>query len=254
MPAARSAGAMGSAVGWGALAVLVAVAWEAASRAWGGLIPQPAVVARYIASVGLDLVVRSLALTMARSALGFAIALAAALALTGAAHALPAIRPLVDAFNTWMQSVSALVWVIVFIVFFGITNPLPPVLVAAAVSFPILLSGLLGALEALERRYGELARAFRAPKHKELVHIIVPGLVPAMASSGRAALGVALRISVVAEALGASGGAGYMLMLSYDRSDIVGVFAWGLVLVLAMLVLDQGVLRPLEAWARRWLT
>ena len=241
-------------LGWLAASALLGLSWQAVHELWPSLAPSPLEALEYLASLEPGLVARSLVETLAGSSAGFVVGLVFSLSLVSLAYAVPRLAPTVNALATILQSVSALVWVFVFIVLFGVTSRLPPVLVSAAVSAPILLSGLMGGISVLDRRYSELARLLGASRLQELRHIVLPGLVPFLASSGRSAYGVALRISVVAEALGGSGGVGYMLMLSYDRGDFTGVFAWGLLLVLLMIAVDQALLRPLEAWARRWLS
>ncbi|GAB6148171.1 hypothetical protein JCM10135_07130 [Stetteria hydrogenophila] len=192
------------------------------------------------------------ALTLARSAAGFAIGLAAALALGLASTASRAARLLVKPVNTIVQSVSVLVWVVVFTMLFGVLSPLPPVLVAASVSFPIILSSIVSGLESASRRLEELARILEAPRSRYFTDFILPSLAPSLAGASRAALGAALRISVVAEAFGASGGIGYMIENYYSLAEPVGVFAWATLLVALMIALDKGVLEPLEVRASRW--
>jgi NitT/TauT family transport system permease protein len=74
-----------------------------------------------------------------------------------------------------------------------------------------------------------------------------------MAGASRAAIGLALRISVVAEAFGGGGGIGYRLIYNYDMGVPEGVFAWALLLISIMILLDHIVLKPIEGWTRKWL-
>lgn len=190
--------------------------------------------------------------TLANSLAGYTIALIAAVASVIAAYTNRHLGAFFNALNTLIQSVSILVWAIVFMMVFGVTSRKPPVLVAAAASYPILLSSLMGATRALSSRFRLLARILGASRLQELVHFILPGTIPYLAAASRAAVGVALRISVVAEAFGASGGVGYWLVYSYDVGDKQGVFAWALVLVALMVAVDYAVLRPIERWVSKW--
>ena len=190
--------------------------------------------------------------TLANSLAGYTIALIAAVASVIAAYTNRHLGAFFNALNTLIQSVSILVWAIVFMMVFGVTSRKPPVLVAAAASYPILLSSLMGATRALSSRFRLLARILGASRLQELVHFILPGTIPYLAAASRAAVGVALRISVVAEAFGASGGVGYWLVYSYDVGDKQGVFAWALVLVALMVAIDYAVLRPIERWVSKW--
>ena len=159
----------------------------------------------------------------------------------------------VKAVNTLVQSVSILAWILVFIVVFGTLSPITPVLVSTAASFPILLSSMIGAVEALDRKFFEITRSLNASRVQEFIYIIVPGSLPYIAAASRSAIGVALRITVVAEAFGGRSGIGYQLYLSYDLGEVVGVYAWALYLVAVMVVLDLAVLAKIEKWAKKWI-
>jgi len=193
-------------------------------------------------------------LTLSRSAAGFLLGLLGAV-LLGYLYSLHwAAREAVRALNTVLQSVSVLIWVIVFLMLFGIYSPLPPVLVAAAVSLPIMLSSIVAGLESSSRQLVELAAVLGAPLWRLYPDFLLPSLLPSLAGAARAALGAALRISVVAEAMGASGGIGYMIENYYSLAEPAGVFAWGLLLVALMVLLDQLVLARLERWVKSWAT
>lgn len=164
----------------------------------------------------------------------------------------PLLREAVKAINTILQSVSVLIWIVVLVMMFGVLSPLPPVLVAASVSLPIVLAAVVAGLEASSRKLAELASMLNANRLQYYKDFLLPGLAPALAGATRSALGVALRISVVAEAFGSSGGIGYMIANYYSLAEPRGVFAWGLVLVVLMVLLDKLVLEPFERRAARW--
>jgi len=217
-------------------------------------VPSPAATLRFLAAEGASRILGNTLLTLARSTAGFLLGLAAAAAL-GYLYTLHwAAREAVRALNTLLQSVSVLVWIIVFLILFGIYSPLPPVLVSAAVSLPILLSSIVAGLESSSRGLVELAAVLGAPRWRLYPDFLFPSLLPQLAGAARAALGAALRISVVAEAMGASGGIGYMIENYYSLAEPVGVFAWGLLLVALMVFLDQLVLARLERWVKEWAT
>lgn len=193
-------------------------------------------------------------MTLLRTLAGFTLALAVAV-LLGYVYTLSSTaRDAIKALNTLVQSISVLVWIIVFLMVFGVFSPLPPILVASAVAFPILLSSIVAGLESTSRRLVELAVMLRAPRWRLYPDFLLPSLLPGLAGAARAALGAALRISVVAEAMGASGGIGYMIENYYSLAEPRGVFAWGLLLVALMVVLDQLILARLEGWVKEWAT
>lgn len=68
------------------------------------------------------------------------------------------------------------------------------------------------------------------------------------------AFGFGWRVSLVAETIGASDGIGYRLRQAADlvQSDVV--FAWTIWVVALMLLVEAGILRPLERRLFQWKT
>ena len=219
---------------------------------WPSLVPSPLRVVHYLSSQPPELLLGSLAATLWHSLLGYLIALSTSYLAVLVYYSSKTGAEAIKAVNTLIQSVSILAWILVFIVVFGTLSPLTPILVAAAASFPILLSGMIGAVDALDKKFFEITKSLGASKLQEFAYIIVPGSLPYLAAASRSALGVALRISVVAEAFGGRSGIGYQLYLSYDLGEIVGVYAWAAYLVAVMVILDLAVLARIESWAKTW--
>ena len=238
--------------GWLYLLMFSVVSWVALARLYSTLIPGIGETLSFYSKVGYELVIESLLLTLYHSLLGFFVAFG----LTGACILLAlysdGFRDFLRALNVFLQSVSVLVWTIIFIMIFGVTNPVAPILVTAMAAFPALLSSGLTSSENLLEKYRPLVALLKPSKSQLYRHFIVPGTLPEMVSASRIAIGIALRISVVAEAFGSAGGIGYQLVYSYDLGLKDGVFAWALLLILLMVTVDQLVLRRLEEWVRRW--
>ncbi len=206
----------------------------------------------FLAREGLSKIASSTLLTLGRSLIGFLIAVIASLVLGLVYTVSDTGRSFVSALNSLLQSISVLVWVIVFVMFFGVLSPIPPVLVATIVSLPILLATIVGELEASRRKILELAKILEAPRLRLYTDFLLPSMAIALAASARAALGAALRISVVAEAFGSNGGIGYEIATYYSLAEPRGVFAWGLLLVVLMLAVDLAVLKPIEGRVKLW--
>ena len=232
-----------------ALAVILGV-WQAAAS-YSHLLPGVPQALSFLYD-NLGQAGRDTLITLENTLAGFTIAVILALALAWAAMLGGLVEKTVKAFNVVVQSVSVLVWSLLFLIVYGFTSRLPAMSVAAATAFPIMLSGTLKGFEVSRAEYGELSRMLGLSRTQELAHILAPGSLPFLVASARSALGAALRISVVAEAFGASGGIGYRLWLYYELHNYEGFMAWALLLVTLMLVLDKLVLERVEAWGRRW--
>lgn len=206
----------------------------------------------FIAEEGFGKILYNTGLTLARSTLGFLLGFGAAL-LLGLLYTLhPVLREAIRALNTVLQSISVLIWIVVLVMVFGVLSPLPPVLVASLVALPIVLAAVVAGLDSSSRKLAELATMLGANKLQYYRDFLLPSLAPSLAGATRSALGAALRISVVAEAFGSSGGIGYMIANYYNLAEPRGVFAWGTILVVVMILLDKLLLEPLEKRAARW--
>ncbi|PMB76370.1 MAG: ABC transporter permease [Fervidicoccus fontis] len=240
-------------MGWIYLIIFLFILWIALERTYPYAIPSLSSVALYIEIQGIISIARNIFKTLENTFLGFALSFALAMISLIAYHINLHLRSFIAALNTFIQSISVLVWSIIFVIIYGVTSGLPPIFVVSATSYPILLSIGISGMQSIEGKYRELFKVFGAKKRHELLYLIIPGTLPYLIGGSRAAIGSALRITVVAEALGASGGIGYMLLYSYDLGYKQGVFAWSILLVLLMILLDEVVLKPIEGWSRRWM-
>ena len=102
------------------------------------------------------------------------------------------------------------------------------------------------------RSFVELAQALRLSRAKTLVKIYVPSILPYFFSGARLAFSFGWRVSLVAETLGASSGVGYRLRQASDLIQTDQVFAWTIVQIAIMLVIEIGLLQPAEAYLFRW--
>ncbi len=217
------------------------------------LIPSPREVAIYLGNLDPAIILRAVVRTLINSFLGFLLALMLSifLGLLGYLHSFVYLT--LEKLNKFIQSVSVLVWVIIAIMIFGVTSFVPPIIVTSMASFPVIFSATISGIKDVDARYYELSKLIEANRLQTFRHIILPGLIPYLSAASRSALGLAIRISVVAEAFGAAGGIGYQLIYSYDLGFKEGVFAWAILLIALMIVLDTLVLEPVERWGMRWM-
>ena len=225
--------------------------WLSASAT--GMLPGPLGVAEYLAGMRASELLPQVLKTLYNSVTGFSLSFLASMVLGLLSHRFSLIRGFSEALSEIFNSTSALVWSLVLVATLGVLSPLPPILVVAAVTLPHILTATVSALSSADPGLLEAVRAIGARPSDEFFEVILPSSVPLLASASRVGLGTALRISVVAEAFGSSGGVGYMIIRSYNLADASGVLAWSIVLIALVLGLDQLILKPLERRARRWL-
>jgi NitT/TauT family transport system permease protein len=150
-----------------------------------------------------------------------------------------------------MNTVSSAIWAIFAVVWFGL-SPLAPIFVVLMTAFPLIVTNVWQGTQAVNAEYVELARALRFSHTKTLVKFYLPSILPYFFSGARLAFGFGWRVSLVAETLAASSGVGYRLRQASDLIQTDQVFAWTIVQIAMMLVIEMGMLQPLEHHLFRW--
>ncbi len=150
-----------------------------------------------------------------------------------------------------MNTVSSAIWSIFAIIWFGL-SPMTPIFVVLMTALPLIVTNVWQGTQAVNADYVELARALRFSRTKTLMKIYVPSILPYFFSGARLAFGFGWRVSLVAETLGAASGVGYRLKQASDLIQIDQVFAWTVVQIAMMLIIEVGVLKPAERYLFRW--
>src|SRR5450830_1262362 len=156
-------------------------------------------------------------------------------------------EPILAIFNT----VSSAIWAIFAILWFGISDA-TTVFVVFMTAMPLILTNVWKGAQTVDHSYVGLARSFRMSRLQILRKIYLPTILPYFFSGARLAFGFGWRVSLVAETLGSSDGIGYRLRQASDLVQSDQVFAWTALLITMMLVLEAGVLKPLENHLFRW--
>ena len=237
------------------LVVIFAVLWwYAAGKVPSFVLPGPQKVFTALgALLHSDTFLHDVGATMGRVFSGFLLAVAVGTPLglaLGTSRVLARFfEPLLAVFNT----VSSAIWAIFAIIWFGISDA-TTVFVVFMTAMPLILTNVWQGAQTVERQYVELARSFRMSRLQILLKISLPSILPYFFSGARLAFGFGWRVSLVAETLGASDGIGYRLRQAADLVQSDQVFAWTVLLVALMLLLEAGVLKPLERRLFRWKT
>jgi NitT/TauT family transport system permease protein len=150
-----------------------------------------------------------------------------------------------------MNTVSSAIWAIFAVIWFGL-SPLTPIFVVLMTALPLIVTNVWQGTQAVQADFVELAAALRFSRLKTLTKIYLPSIMPYFFSGARLAFGFGWRVSLVAETLGASSGVGYRLRQASDLIQTDQVFAWTIVQIVMMLVIEAGLIAPLERHLFRW--
>lgn len=234
------------------LAGLVLVWQIAALIAASPLLPGPsAVVAAMARAAESGALQTNIAITLARVAASFLIAMAIGSAI---GIALGRSVQLNELFGPWvvvLLNLPALVVIILCYVWFGLTEA--AAITAVAINkIPNVAVTMREGAAALSRDLDEMARVYRLPRLKALREVTLPQLVPFFAAAARSGLALTWKIVLVVELLGRSNGVGFELQTAFQLFDVATILAYALAFTAVVQLIELGLLQPWERRANRW--
>ena len=233
---------------------LLLVLWQAVAQA--GLVPReilpsPAqILAAYGELIDAGELQRALPASIGRSLLGLAIGGSLGLAIGLFAGLWRIGEEIFDAPLQMLRTVPFIAAVPLFIIWFGIDEPVKIVVIAVATIFPVYLNTYAG-VRGVDPKLIEAARIFGLSHARVIRHVILPTAMPSILVGIRYAAGVSLLALVVAEQINARAGIGYILINANtnQRSDIIIA---GIVVYALLGILTDIVMRRIETQALPW--
>ncbi len=229
------------------------VLWQIASLALQDrLFPPPQAVLQVVLTGFQDgEIPRHVGITLARVAASFFIAMVIGVAVGIAMGRAKALDRFFDGWLILFLNIPALVTIVLCYVWFGLIEA--AAIAAVAVNkIPTVVVTLREGARALDRDYLEMARSFRLSRYKTFRHVVLPQLYPFVVAAARSGLSLIWKIVLVVELLGRSDGVGFQLYLFFQLFDVASIFAYTLVFVAVILVIELALLQPLERQANRW--
>jgi NitT/TauT family transport system permease protein len=126
------------------------------------------------------------------------------------------------------------------------------IFVEVAILIPFCLINIAEGLRNIDRELLEMGRSFTRRRDRILWRLTLPLLVPYGLSATRIAYGIAWKIALVAELLGAPSGIGYLMLRAQTAADSTTFLASCFAVVLIFMAGERLVIIPLERrFARR---
>jgi NitT/TauT family transport system permease protein len=148
-------------------------------------------------------------------------------------------------------TIPGLMWALIAVMLFGI-NEIAPYFAVAVTIFPMLVINIWAGVKALDKELMDMSHVFHFTPWMKISQVIIPQLIPNIFAATRYGLGLAWKVVVVVEMFGTSNGVGYQVMKAYQVFNMEGVIAWTLTFVVAMIVIEYGIItfaeRRLTAW------
>ena len=156
------------------------------------------------------------------------------------------LHPLIRLF----MAVPVVSWILFAVLWFrGVEFRIAFVLIA--VCGPVFLIDSLDAMRGVSRDLRRMMRSFRPTTLQYFSKLMFPAILPNLITSWKINLSLAIRVVTIAELVGAVTGIGHQLAVAQELFSVADVFAWTLILVALLFLLEAIVVR-VERRVLRW--
>jgi NitT/TauT family transport system permease protein len=232
--------------------LVFAVVWEILSHLSPYLgippfaIPSLLRIAKSITTITPIDVAVTLARVVAALVASFVIGLALAMAMYNSRMLDEYLHPMIRI----LMAVPVVSWILFAVLWFpGVEFRIGFVLVV--VCGPVFLVDTLDAMRNVPRDLRQMMRSFRPTTWQFFFKLMLPAIVPTIFTSWKVNISLAIRVVTIAELVGAVTGIGHQLSVAQELFSVSDVFAWTVVLVALLFLLEAGVAR-VEHRLLRW--
>lgn len=198
-----------------------------------------------LAITPIDIVV-TVARVIGALVLSFVIGLVLAMAMYRSETLERYLHPLIRLF----MAVPVVSWILFAVLWFrGVEFRIAFVLIA--VCGPVFLIDSLDAMRGVSRDLRRMMRSFRPTTLQYFSKLMFPAILPNLITSWKINLSLAIRVVTIAELVGAVTGIGHQLAVAQELFSVADVFAWTLILV-ALLFLLEAIVMRVERRVLRW--
>ncbi|MGO1540168.1 MAG: ABC transporter permease [Luteimonas sp.] len=239
---------------WSLLGLLaLLVAWHLVAVRLGPLLmATPAQTAgALVALVGKDGFRHHALLSLVRVACGVGLGIAVGLVLGLLAGRFPRLRAVLEPLRWLLMSMPGVIMVVLAMLWFGLGTAMVVFITVALVAPGMYVNTLKGLL-LVDPGLVEMARVYRFGRWRRLRHVVLPALTAPLCAALLIATCGGVRLVVMAEVLGAADGAGYALANARSTFDSGELYAWAILVLGVVAVLELGLLQPLQRRLTRW--
>ncbi|MBX5471234.1 MAG: ABC transporter permease [Acetobacteraceae bacterium] len=229
------------------------VVWElAATFAHSRLFPAASAVALTMIQEAVSgSLLSNLAITLARVAAAFTVAMVLGTALGFAMGIWRRVDLALDSWVTVLLNLPALVLIVLMYVWFGL-NEWAAIAAVALNKLPSTAVMVREGTRALDRNLVEMAQSFRLGRMKTFRHVTLPQLAPYLFAAARSGLAIIWKIVLVVELLGRSNGVGFQIEAYFQLFDVTHILAYTLAFIFVVQAIEWVFLQPLERRVSRW--
>ncbi len=203
-----------------------------------------------IAKCFADITAADIAVTLARVIGALLVSFGLGLSLAMAMYRSESLEKYLHPMIRLLMAVPVVSWILFAVLWFpGVEFRIGFVLVV--VCGPVFLIDTLDAMRGVPRELRHMMRSFRPTTLQFFLKLMLPAIVPSVFTSWKVNISLAIRVVTIAELVGAVTGIGHQLSVAQELFSVADVFAWTLVLV-ALLFLLEAVVARVETRLLRW--
>ncbi|MGI5876203.1 MAG: ABC transporter permease [Dethiobacteria bacterium] len=150
-----------------------------------------------------------------------------------------------------LLSVPAIIFAVMAMVWFGMGTKMAIFLVALLV-FPVMHTNIVQGFKAIDHSLLEMVVVYQVPVLIRIRKIYFPALLHAFVAGFTLCATSAVRLTIMAELLGAREGIGQKIGISRAYLETEKLFAWVILLFLIVVSLEWLIVRPLNRFSRKW--
>ncbi len=193
-----------------------------------------------------------IAVTLARVVGALIASFVLGLALAMAMYRSPTLDKYLHPIIRLFMAVPVVSWILFAVLWFpGVEFRIGFVLVV--VCGPVFLIDTLDAMRSVPRELRHMMQSFRPTSLQFFIKLMLPAIVPTIFTSWKVNISLAIRVVTIAELVGAVTGIGHQLSVAQELFSVADVFAWTIVLV-ALLFMLEAVVARVEHRLLRWRT
>jgi len=201
--------------------VVLAIAWEIVSLlvppfivpGWGRIF-------KSLATLRMDFVLVTLARVVGALVISFALGLGLAVVMYASVAVERYGRPIVRL----LMAVPVVCWILFAVLWFKWVE-FRIAFVLVVVCGPVFLVNVLDAMKGVSKDLRDMLRSFRPTRAQLFTKLVLPATVPAILTSWKINLSLAIRVVTIAELVGAVTGIGYGLVVAQELFSVSDVFA-----------------------------
>ncbi len=149
-----------------------------------------------------------------------------------------------------VMAVHVICWILFAVLWFSAVE-FRIFFILVIVCCPVFLIDILDALKGVPKDLRDMLLSFRPSRRQYIRKLLLPAIIPAILTSWKINLSLAVRVVTIAELVGAVSGIGFALNIAQANFSVAEVFAWTIVLIVILLAAQVPV-SWVESKALRW--